>query len=425
MAKSKSTAVDPGQLYQLDPATILADDNTRFSLKQSRIESLAQSILDRAAVLEPVEVEPLAEASNGHQYRLTTGFYRLAAVKHLNATQAAGLTIPALVRVQPSPEQRLRTQLAENMERENQSPMDVATAIQKMLAAGFERMAVREMFSRPGGRKGNKTQPASNSFINIHLGMLDLPKAMQVKIHEGLVGVAAAYELTKVPAERRAEVLERAEAMRQRDLEREEKDEQRILDDEKKAAERNKARKALAAAAKTASDAATASNQAYEEIKDKTAQFYTASIGKHPDAKAKKEAKSAFVKSEKARTVAEADAIKAQQEADAAQMKLTDYDTKQAARRQQLADARAKAPKGAAKKGEAVGPSDVKKAAKEAGATSTAVALNKQEIVKVVAALCLPGGVPKVIQIGTALGQCFAGEITEKQLYSALKEIVA
>src|ERR1700724_1215332 len=108
MAKRGSgSELSSGNMIQLDPVAILADDNTRYGLKQSRIESLAKSIIDRGEVLEPIEVEPLAEASNGHSYRLTTGFYRLAAVQHLNTTQAAGLTIPAIVRPVPTPQERL------------------------------------------------------------------------------------------------------------------------------------------------------------------------------------------------------------------------------------------------------------------------------------------------------------------------------
>src|SRR5271154_6125963 len=159
MAKSKE--VTSGELVRLDPAVILADSNTRFSLKPSRVESLAKSILERGEVLEPVEVEKIDASVNGHQYRLTTVFYRLAAVSQLNLT-GAGLTVPAIIRPIPTPQERLRRQLAENMERENQSPMDQAVAIESLLASGLTKMEVREIFSRPGGRKGNKIQPASN-----------------------------------------------------------------------------------------------------------------------------------------------------------------------------------------------------------------------------------------------------------------------
>src|SRR5271154_1872811 len=92
MAKSKE--VTSGELVRLDPAVILADSNTRFSLKPSRVESLAKSILERGEVLEPVEVEVIPNPENGQKYRLTTGFYRLAAVVGLYLTRARVAFLP-------------------------------------------------------------------------------------------------------------------------------------------------------------------------------------------------------------------------------------------------------------------------------------------------------------------------------------------
>src|SRR6266852_77829 len=149
-----------GALLHLDPAVILADENTRFNLKESRIQSLAESILTQGGVMEPVEVEKITPdmevaVPNGQKYRLTVGAYRHAAVTLLNKTQAAGLLLPAIIRPAGTPAERLRRQLAENMERENQSPMDQAIAIRKLLQVGLDKMAVRTIFAVPGGRKGN------------------------------------------------------------------------------------------------------------------------------------------------------------------------------------------------------------------------------------------------------------------------------
>jgi ParB/RepB/Spo0J family partition protein len=420
MAKAKE--VSSGELVRLDPAVILADSNTRYGLKQSRVDSLAKSILERGEVLEPVEVEPLAETRNGQKYRLTTGFYRLAAVATLNLT-GAGLTVPAIVRPIPTPQERLRRQLAENMERENQSPMDQAVAIKSLLDSGLTKMEVREIFARPGGRKGNKVQPASNSFINMTMSFLDLPKAIQEKIHDGRVGVAAAYELTKVPAEKRATVLERAENERQKALEQEEKDEEKLLAQEKKQAEEKEARdKALGevqAAEKKVADA-----KALLEEKTRAAGLaYDISKSKLPDAKAKKEAASNFKKAEQDRQVAEADLIAAQKNHEALNLKFEKREKLIAEKAAKLKQARATAPAGAAaQKGEAVGPGDVKKAASKEGVSTSYVPLNASEMRKTVSELALPGGNPKVVAIGQALVRCFAGETTDKELY---RELVA
>jgi len=427
MAKSKAVSGEGvgSTLVQLDPAVILADDNTRFGLKQSRVESLAQSILERGEVLEPVEVEALGDASsNGHSYRLTTGFYRLAAVSYLNTNQAAGLKIPAIVRATPTPQERLRRQLAENMERENQSPMDQAVAIKRLLDSGLTKMEVRTIFSRPGGRKGNKVQPASNSFINMTLSFLDLPKAMQTKIHEGLIGVAAAYELTKVPAERRAEVLERAEAERQKGLEREEREEERLLAQEKKSQEANEKRdKALAEVSKASEEHKTAV-ASLEAAHAKSKAAYEASIAKGLDPKVKKENQKAFKVAGKLRLIAEADALAAQKVYEDLQMRFTKSEQAVAEKAAKLKEAKAQAPAGAAKKGDAVGPSDVKKAAVAAGATTNYVPLNKQEIHKFMGDLALPGGNEKVVSIAKVFIRAFAGEITDKQAHKELMGIV-
>lgn len=224
----------PETMLQLDPDTILADDNSRFNLKKTRIDTLAESILAMGGVMQPVEVTELAEADkNGHTYRLTSGFYRLAAVLKLNSEQNAGLTVPAIVRNVDEAE-RLKHQLAENMERENQSPMDKAIAIKKLLDAGVPRPEVRRIFSSAGGRKGNTVQAMSNAMMNILLRFLELPKAVQEKIHDGRVGVEAAYELGKVAPDRRVAVLDRAEKDRLAFIDTEEKDEEKYLNAEAK-----------------------------------------------------------------------------------------------------------------------------------------------------------------------------------------------
>jgi ParB-like chromosome segregation protein Spo0J len=261
------------QITQLDPQTVLADDNSRFGLKQSRIDTLAEAILEAGQVNDAVEVEPLTEPVEGKQYCLTVGHYRHAAVLALNA-QGAGMTLPAIIRVRSAVD-RLKRQVSENLDRENQSPMDQAVAMKRLLDAGVSKMDVRKMYSKPGGRKGNKVQPLSNSSLNMTISFLDLPKSIQTKIHEGLVGVGAAYELTKVPPDKRAAVLERAEAERISALEAEEKADEKFLAAEAKKEEANKkqqdleaeqtaAKAAFEAAQKTAADAAQAAKAMYE-----------------------------------------------------------------------------------------------------------------------------------------------------------------
>jgi hypothetical protein len=420
----ESTPVDPGVILQLDPNTILADDNTRFNLKDSRIQTLAESILAQNGVIEPIEVEPLAEENaNGFKYRLTVGFYRHAAVKFLNTTQAAGLTIPTLIHVNPNPAARLQRQLAENIERENQSPMDCAVAIKRLMDIGMSRIEIRQVFSRPSSRKNakGKPEPASNAWVNMMLSFLDLPKSAQDKIHNGILGVAAAYQLTKVPKERQTEIIARAEEERQKELEREEREEEKFLTNEKKLQEQT----AKVEEAKANLQAAEVKNAEASEKLDKqtalTAELFKVSKGKHNTPKDKKAAESAFKEAEKARVTLENAATKAQEEYEKAQVlygKLTEEKVKKVSK---VAEERTKKA--------AISPANITKAAKDTGAAVGAVPLTRSEMMDVVMEMASPTGDSnpankKVQAIGEALKNCFGGITIPKDLFKELKKIV-
>src|SRR5262245_59502204 len=188
MAKSKATpkaADNPDIVLHLDPSEILADDNIRFSLRDGDVERMKASIIERGGVQEPVSVERLDQKQNGHAYRLLKGFIRHAAVTSLNA-ESAGLTLPALVRTTADATDRLKTQVAENVARASMSPMDTALTIKRRVDSGVSRIDIRQLFARAGTKKGAKVSPVSNAWLNIHLNMLELPKAIQKDIHIGL-----------------------------------------------------------------------------------------------------------------------------------------------------------------------------------------------------------------------------------------------
>src|SRR5258706_13915375 len=131
------------ELLELRPDDVLADDNSRFGLKKFRIERLASEILQSGGVNTPVEVEEVdPKANGGFRYRLVAGFYRHAAVSLLNQGDRQDFKLPATLFNPDTPAVRLRRQLSENMERENQSPMDKAVAIKKLKAAGASTMDV-------------------------------------------------------------------------------------------------------------------------------------------------------------------------------------------------------------------------------------------------------------------------------------------
>lgn len=410
--------MENAEVLMLDPDLILADDNSRFGLKRLRIESLMQSILDQGGVMQPVEVEPI-EPVNGKEYRLTAGFYRHAAVTELNTKQNAGILLPVIQHETTDDTERLKRQLAENMERENQSPMDKATAIRKLVDAGISKVDIRKIFSTPGGRKGLTLQPASNSFINMTLSFLELPKAIQEKIHNGTVGVAAAYELTKVSPDKRAVVLERAEADRIKAIESEEKDEAKFLDSERKAAEaREKAEQVTKdlEAAKVLAASLEADVKAKQEAA--AAAYKAAKAAKGED---KEKADEAFKAAE-----AEAKAVeKASERAESDIAKLGEKSEKVAKTAAELAERLSNARKAvktnAGNKGKtAVGQGDVKKAAADSGNATGPVKLTASQMREALLDHSRPGAFPKVREMLLAVIECFDGVTTPGQMYAKL-----
>lgn len=243
MAKKAVATVDTSKVLQLNPADILADDNIRFGILDSAVSNMTASIVDLGGVQEPVTVTP-SMLADGPKYRLLKGFIRHAAVTKLNAEAGAGLTLPAIVRAEPTPVERLKLQVAENVNRTEMSPIDIAVTAARMLEAGMSRLDVRQQF--PLLKKGGVYEAASNAWLNIHLAMLNLPDSVQDEIHEGRVSKYAAYELSKVPADRILPVLEKAKAALAAQFDKEEADEDKTLkalkkqeEAEAKAAERD------------------------------------------------------------------------------------------------------------------------------------------------------------------------------------------
>jgi hypothetical protein len=281
----------------------------------------------------------------------------------------------------------------------------------------MSRIDIRTLFSRPSSRKGakGKPEPASNAWVNMMLSFLELPKPAQDKIHNGVVGVAAAYQLTKVPKEKQSEILARAEEERQKELEREEKEEERFLTTEKKVKEQTEKVDAAKTALQVAEVKVKETSEAFDKQTNLTTELFKVFKGKHNTPKDKKAADSAFKNAEKARVACEIAATDAQKEYEKAQVafsKLTEEKVKKVAK---VTEERTKKA--------AVKPADVTKAAKDAGASVGAVPLNASEMRKVVIEMALPTGDTsdkKLIAIGEALRDCFAGITIPKELYKQI-----
>lgn len=371
MAKKAAQDTTPDMVLQLKPEDILADDNIRHGAPRTQdVDLMMRSVVDRNGVQEPISVELITDPKKGQpKYRLLKGFIRHTAVSRLNKEQAAGLTLPALVRTTTDATDRLKAQVAENVIRASLSPMDTANSIHKLLDAGVPRAEIRDMFSRAGTSKGATVSPMSNAWLNIHLNMLTLPADVQAKIHNGAVTVEAARLLGKVSPDKLAAVLARAEGDVAAMAEQEQKDEDRYLKDEQaQAKETEKAEKAVTELA----DAKADIGKTEELVKEKLATLRLVQAEEYDPSDAK--AKEAY--SEKLKG-AENDVKAAQgldKKAKNKVAKLLGQSNKAEEVKERVAKARTAATP-------AVGPKDVKRAAKAEGApVSTSKKLSATEM---------------------------------------------
>lgn len=354
----------------------ISENGARFDLNEARVDQLADNILAEGQVLQPVGV-----VMDGDKRRLLYGFHRHAAVTKLNKEQGAGLLLPYVVLDRADALAQLKTQISENYQRQEMSPMDKATAMKGLLDKGVSRKDVRILFAVPGGRKGSSFQPMSNAMLNIHLRFLELPKTFQEKIHNGQLTWAAAYELGRVTPDKRAAVLARAEAELASQLDKESRDEDKYLAQEKKLIEAETTVKETGSALDKAREAITAAQQlvvdktaAYREVQKEVGEIALDKKATDKDKKAaaeKLKAAEADVKgAEKAVETAKAEVSKLEKKTKTASEKAAEIKAKLEAQRKALKS----------KPKTAVGPTDIKKAAKETGAEAGYVPLTLQSI---------------------------------------------
>jgi len=413
------------KIVLLDPKKVQAAGNTRYALLGFRVDRMAESIIERGGIQQPVEVAELEKPIDGFTHQLTAGFYRHAGLLKANES-GAGLKMPAIVRQPADATDRTRRQVSENRDRENMSPMDEAVAAKQLLDYGVDRAEVRKILARPGGRKGVTLAPLSNSMLNILLGFNDFPKAIRDKIHDGRLGTAAAYELSRLPKDKWEPVLTKAEANRQAALDRDEREDEKLAkveetEAQKTAREAEKQGKVDAATAaiteaQTELDAAkvdqaakvTARNEAgqtppnfFDLSKDEQAAIQERLTASKTDLRgADKRVGSALKAVEKAQKALDAltqpKAAKAEPEA------------KTPAATAPKSDRKGKAGRA---KGAGVGPQDVKKAAVDEGVSTGPVPLTMQDTKRAFETMSR-SRFPKVRAIGMILGKMLTGEVS-------------
>lgn len=410
-------------------AKIQSDDNIRFGLIPGRIATLAEEIKREGRVLNPLQLADLG----GGEFLLESGHYRKAAVELLHSQ---GIHIPLPVEVTEAKEEtaRIMSQVGENFGRQEMTPMDSAIAIDKLFKAGVARAKIREIFTRPGGKKGEKMEPASNAWVNMVHSFLKFPAKIKNAIHIGQIGVGAAYELGKFPADKWGEIFDKAVSARQTEIAKENADEEKFLTKEQRAedeARKVKDAEEKEAAAKLEAEKAKADAEA-AAVKAKDAKAIAAKAATQKFEGDKKDRKN-LEATAKAADIAANEAMKAKEsaekKAEAAQKKLDAVAKVNAERAAKLKDARdAAAKKPTTKAGDAktaaVGTGDIREGARQAGTSaSNTVPLKASEIRKVVTELQIAGCPDNVRAIGKALQSCFDGITTDTQLLTALAKI--
>lgn len=402
------------QIVQVTPDEVQVGSNIRLNLKKIGIDSLMENILEVGGVHTPIVVD----AKVNGKYPLVFGARRVAAVDRLNKEQSAGLTLPAIVRPTAGELDRLKHQLSENLQRESLSPMDMATAIDQLIKAGVSKGDIRKVFSSPRGAK-LKNEPASNAKINMIHSFLTLPKPVQAKVHEGLIGVATAYELTKVDKDKQEAVLTAAEEERLKQMKREDAEEDRFLGAEKKAAD-------LSAKAQAEQLLKEAVALDVEELKGQFTEKQKA-LGEAFMATTEAEDKKAAAEHYKA---AEADfkGIEAALKKKTIELKkLSGEHKKSEGTAEKLREriTAAKMAKGAksAKEGK-VQPEDVKTALRVVTGDAKPIALKLVDIKALVKELASPGSFVTVQKIGKLLESAFDGILTTKELAKQIAYLV-
>jgi ParB/RepB/Spo0J family partition protein len=125
---------------------------------EESIKSLADS-LKANGTLQPIVVR--AASAKGNKFIIIAGERRVRA-----ARVAKLVDIPAIVRNDLTKDQILYIQVAENLNRENLQPIEIAKAIKRLVDAGQQKQTVAEKFGKTPG------------WVSQMLSLLDLPPAL-------------------------------------------------------------------------------------------------------------------------------------------------------------------------------------------------------------------------------------------------------
>jgi len=190
-----------GVLVTLALDEILVDETMNLRQdgweKDKTIEALCEDITEKGQ-LQPVLVTPyipLENEQNGiHKYSLVAGFRRYRAIEMANNEGGQDLSVLARV-VSVDAHGAMLDNLAENIQRKNLSPIDVAHAAIKLSAAGLGTKEIAKAFDK------------SDTWLRQNKAFLDLRKNLQNDIHSGKLDFGVARKLIGLTDEEQDEVL--------------------------------------------------------------------------------------------------------------------------------------------------------------------------------------------------------------------------
>ncbi|HEX6825459.1 MAG TPA: ParB/RepB/Spo0J family partition protein [Nitrospiraceae bacterium] len=195
----------PEQLTILEEQAVRpwAGDEDAEKKRNENLERLADSI-KKNGQLQHIGVR-LIEAGDPdeNEYEVLYGHRRVAAIALLNETAKKPIYVKCMVYRDVDSKEALQKAMAENLHREDFSPMDLALDIQR----------IRTMYGWEGG-KGTRSVAAflgvSPATITQHEKLFTLDDDIQAQVHNGKISAQAAFDLAAVKPEKRKAVMDRA-----------------------------------------------------------------------------------------------------------------------------------------------------------------------------------------------------------------------
>ncbi|TQF05525.1 ParB/RepB/Spo0J family partition protein [Kitasatospora acidiphila] len=189
VAETQAAATPGKQVVALKLAEVHRNESQpREYFDAASLMELAASMAERGQ-LQPIAVRPDEEKGG---YEIVIGERRWRAA-HLNEAE----TIDAVILDGPYTLQTYKNQVAENLNREDMTPIEEARAFKKIL--NEEEGATPESVAADFGK--------TTQFVNLRLKLLDLVSEVAEQVNKGAIGTQAAVQISQLTAANQGAVL--------------------------------------------------------------------------------------------------------------------------------------------------------------------------------------------------------------------------